>query len=130
MGRNSRLLYHKPDKNAIVTIAISNILRSQEISPLFHFTDGAPVEPCPAILESLERGNAPHFLSGNDRTTAGSANIGIVGTENQDRKRTGRQAGSGSRHCLPVQKNQLLSASVREKPGGAACSLSPFPVTE
>lgn len=70
---------------------ISNILRSQEISPLFRFTDGAPVEPCPAILESLERGNAPHFLSGNDRTTAGSANIGIVGTENQDRKRTGRQ---------------------------------------
>ena len=91
MGRNSRLLYHKPDKNAIVPIAISNILRSQEISPLFRFTDGAPVEPCPAIRGSPKRGNAPHSLSGNDRTTAGSANIGIVGTENQDRKRTGRQ---------------------------------------
>lgn len=128
MGRNFRLLYHKPDKNAIVTIAISNILRSQEISPLFHFTDGAPVEPCPAILESLERGNAPHFLSGNDRTTAGSANIGIVGTENKAGK---EQAGSGSRHCLPVQKNQLLSASEREREaGGAAYSFFPFPVTE
>lgn len=107
MGRNSRLLYHKPDKNAIVTIAISNILRSQEISPLFHFTDGAPVEPCPAILESLERGNAPHFLSGNDRTTAGSANIGIVGTENQDRKRTGRQAAAHATACLFKKINYL-----------------------
>ena len=78
MGRNSRLLYHKPDKNAIVTIAISNILRSQEISPLFHFTDGAPVEPCPAILKSLERGNAPHFLSGNDRTTASKEKLWFI----------------------------------------------------
>ena len=86
------------------------------------------MEPCPAILESLERGNAPHFLSGNDRTTAGSANIGIVGTENKAGK---EQAGSGSRHCLPVQKNQLLSASEREREaGGAAYSFSPFPVTE
>ena len=31
------------------------------------------------------------YVLRNDRTTAGSANIGIVGTENQDRKRTGRQ---------------------------------------
>ena len=46
-------------------------------------------------------------------------------------KTTKEQAGSGSRHCLPVQKNQLLSASEREREaGGAACSLSPFPVTE
>lgn len=106
MGRNSRLLHHKPDKNAIVTIAISNILRSQEISPLFRFTDGAPVEPCPAILESLERGNAPHFLSGNGRTTAGSANIGIVGTENQDRKKN-RQAAAHATACLFKKINYL-----------------------
>ena len=39
------------------------------------------------------------------------------------------QAGSGSRHCLPVQKNQLLSASEREREaGGAACSFSLFPL--
>ena len=44
-------------------------------------------------------------------------------------KTTKEQAGSGSRHCLPVQKNQLLSASEREA-GGATCSFSPFPVTE
>lgn len=99
MGRNSRLLYHKPDKNAIVTIAISNILRSQEISPLFHFTDGAPVEPCPAILESLERGNAPHFLSGNDRTTAGSANIGIR-RYRKSRQEKNRQAAAHATACL------------------------------
>lgn len=48
-------------------------------------------------------------------------------------KTTKEQAGSGSRHCLPVQKNQLLSVSEREREreaGGAACSFSPFPVTE
>ena len=28
------------------------------------------------------------YVLRNDRTTAGSANIGIVGTENQDRKRS------------------------------------------
>ena len=52
-------------------------------------------------------------------------------------KTTKEQAGSGSRHCLPVQKNQLLSASERERErerereaGGVACSFFPFPVTE
>lgn len=130
MGRNSRLLYHKPDKNAIVTIAISNILRSQEISPLFHFTDGAPVEPCPAILESLERGNAPHFLSGNDRTTAGSANIGIR-RYRKSRQEKNRQAAAHATACLFKKINYLAHLREREREaGGAACSFFPFPVTE
>ena len=42
-------------------------------------------------------------------------------------KTTKEQAGSGSRHCLPVQKNQLLSASVRERERSRGCCLFFFP---
>lgn len=42
-------------------------------------------------------------------------------------KTTKGQAGSGSRHCLPVQKNQLLSASERERERSRGCCLFFFP---
>ena len=42
-------------------------------------------------------------------------------------KTTKEQAGSGSRHCLPVQKNQLLSASERERERSRGCCLFSFP---
>lgn len=42
-------------------------------------------------------------------------------------KTTKEQAGSGSRHCLPVQKNQLLSASERERERSRGYCLFFFP---
>lgn len=77
-----------------------DIRRSGEVAvsqPLLNILEGNAVgqQQAGAAVAQIVKAHLRYplfcYVLRNDRTTAGSANIGIVGTENQDRKRTGRQ---------------------------------------
>ena len=100
--RQSQDIVHyicRGDLGLIIQMAV-NIRRRANIAvaqPLLNLLEGNAVgqQQAGAAMAKIMKPHLRHpvfcYVLRNDRTTAGSANIGIVGTENQDRKRTGRQ---------------------------------------